>query len=359
MLKGNKGEWSEIYALLKVLSDKHLYAGDEDLNKIEKLIFPIVKILRGGSNQVLEFAYDDDIVVVNNNEEQFRISLSEFTQNASLLLSKLQKANSRSFEVSAIETFLNSFNCNSLKAKSSLKSDIRIVIHDYRTGIDPELGFSIKSQIGSSSTLLNASASTNFIYRVNGTPIMQHDIDRINSIDTRTKIKDRIEEIKNLSGSFEFLCAENLILGSNLTLIDSMLPSIIADMLLQYYTSNFSKTIDLINDISMRNPLNYQLIGEHPFYVYKMKRFLTDVALGMMPATVWKGQYDATGGYLIVKDNGEVLCYHIYNRNEFENYLLQNTKFDTPSSTRHGFGKLFEENGELKFKLNLQIRFVK
>ena len=85
----------------------------------------------------------------------------------------------------------------------------------------------------------------------------------------------------------------------------------------------------------------------------------TDVALGMMPSKVWTGKYDATGGYLVIKDNGDVLCYHIYNRNEFENYLLNNTKLDTASSTRHDFGKIYESNGKLYFKLNLQIRFIK
>ena len=90
-----------------------------------------------------------------------------------------------------------------------------------------------------------------------------------------------------------------------------------------------------------------------------MKRFLTDVALGMMPSKVWSGKYDSTGGYLIVKENGDVLCYHIYNRNEFENYLLNNTKLDTASSSRHDFGEITKENGQLYFKLNLQIRFIK
>ena len=40
-------------------------------------------------------------------------------------------------------------------------------------------------------------------------------------------------------------------------------------------------------------------------------------------------------------------------------YLLNNTKLDTASSSRHGFGEIFEENGELYFNLNLQIRFTK
>ena len=35
MLTGNKGEWSEIYALFKLLGDKQLFAGDAELNKVE------------------------------------------------------------------------------------------------------------------------------------------------------------------------------------------------------------------------------------------------------------------------------------------------------------------------------------
>jgi len=84
---------------------------------------------------------------------------------------------------------------------------------------------------------------------------------------------------------------------------------------------------------------------------------LTDIALGMTPSKVWSGIYDATGGYLIVKENGDVLCYHIYNRNHFEDYLFNNTKLETASSTRHEFGNLYEKNGQFYFKLNLQIRF--
>ena len=79
----------------------------------------------------------------------------------------------------------------------------------------------------------------------------------------------------------------------------------------------------------------------------------------MMPSRVWSGQLDTTGGYLVVKDNGEIVCYHIYNRNEFENYLLKNTKLETASSSRHDFGIIYEEDNELRIKLNLQIRFIK
>ena len=100
------------------------------------------------------------------------------------------------------------------------------------------------------------------------------------------------------------------------------------------------------------------MANNHPFYTYKIKRFLTDIALGMMPSKVWTGELDATGGYLVVKENGDVLCYHIYNRNEFEDYLFESTKLETASSSRHEFGKIYEKEGKLYFNLNLQIRFL-
>ena len=75
MLKGNRGEWSEIYVLLKILSEKKLFAGDSDLNKLESLIFPIIKVLRDESNGTYEYSYHQDLVIIKGKEEEFRISL--------------------------------------------------------------------------------------------------------------------------------------------------------------------------------------------------------------------------------------------------------------------------------------------
>jgi type II restriction enzyme len=357
MITGNKGEWSEVYTLLKVISDKQLFAGDSSLNKIETLIFPIIKVLRDETNGTFEFSYDNELVIIKNGAEEIRISVLEFQKQAHFLLTKLKEKTNATFSIPEIENFINSFDSHSLKAKSTVKSDIRIVIHDQRTGTNPELGFSIKSQLGGASTLLNAGKTTNFIFKINSLNVTQNQITEINEIESRSKIKDRIEKIISLGGSLEFQKTESSIFGNNLVLIDSALPKIIAESLKLFFTSIFSTIVELTNQISLRNPLDYNLETNHPFYSYKIKRFLTDIALGMMPSKVWTGELDATGGYLVVKENGEVLCYHIYNRNEFEDYLFTNTKLETASSTRHEFGKIYEENGQLYFKLNLQIRF--
>lgn len=356
MITGNKGEWSEIYALFKLLGDKELHPGNSEIKKLENLVYPILRILRTEVNGNFEYSIEDDIVVISGNEEVFRIPISEFQGRAKYLLSEI-KSNSGTFPVPEIEEFMQSINCLALKASSSAKTDITIIVHDHRTGLQPSLGFSIKSQLGNPSTLLNAGETTNFIFKIIGTNINQQEIEEINNISSRSKIKDRILEIKNKDGQFEFVKTQRTIFSNNLILIDSLLPQILANVVLNFYSTSNSYTEDLVKLTEDENPLKFDTTNKHLFYSYKIKRFLTDIALGMMPSKVWTGEYDATGGYLIVKADGEILCYHIYNKNEFENYLLANTKLETASSSRHGFGEIYEENGQLFIKLNLQIRF--
>ena len=45
-LKGNKGEWSELYAFFKLLADGRLYCGDGLLNRYDDKYYPILKIFR-------------------------------------------------------------------------------------------------------------------------------------------------------------------------------------------------------------------------------------------------------------------------------------------------------------------------
>ena len=78
----------------------------------------------------------------------------------------------------------------------------------------------------------------------------------------------------------------------------------------------------------------------------------------MRPGTKWDGKDEANGGYITVTKQGDVVAYHIYNRNYFEEYLLNNTKYETPSTSRHKFGSIYEINGEKYLNLNLQVRFL-
>ncbi|SDH68099.1 HpaII family restriction endonuclease [Myroides phaeus] len=358
MIKGNKGEWSEVYALFKMLSDKKLTVGDSQLNQISDLIYPIIEVLRVEGDNNIRFSYNDDIVLINSKEQKFRIAISEFEKYANLLLDILKSDISGAFSVIDIETFLQRFSSFSIKAKSTVKSDIQVVIHDFKTGLKPKLGFSIKSRLGGASTLLNAGKTTNFIFEVKNLNLSDETIEFVNAITTKNKIQDRIAYLKKQGGILSFSKMENTTFYSNLMLIDSGLPIIMAESLLIYFSSKANRLIDVIPDVEALNPLCFDTEQGHPFYTYKVKKMLTDIALGMVPAKVWLGQWDATGGYIVVKEDGELLCYHVYNKNEFEEYLFSNTRFETASSSRHNFGSLYKEGEKLFFKLNLQIRFL-
>lgn len=359
MLTGNKGEWSEIYALFKLLGDTVLYPGNENIERIPNILYPILKILRSNSSGNFEYSIQDNLVVVSGNEQLLKIPISEFKLKSAALLNQIKTSSTRTFAIPDIEEFMQEINCISLKASSSVKTDITIIIHDQRTNQTPTLGFSIKSQLGSPSTLLNAGKTTNFTFRIKNLKLTSEEISAINNIKTKSKIKDRINEIHSQGGIFQFVKADKQIFANNLVLIDSLLPQILSQIVFVFYSTSNTIMIDLLSEIEKQNPLGFDVSNNHQFYTYKMKRFLTDIALGMMPSKVWTGEYDATGGYLIVKKDGDVLCYHIYNRNDFENYLINNTKLETASSSRHGFGEIYEEDGKLFFKLNLQIRFTK
>jgi type II restriction enzyme len=360
MITGNKGEWSEVYTFLKILGDKKIYLGDENLNIVKNIFFPIVEVLRIDCNSnCMYHLQNDSVLVIISGSEKLKLPIEEFKEKSLLLLKKLKENTKGAFSVPEIEQFMQKIHCTSLKAKSQSKRDITIKIHDTKTDEHSLFGFSIKSQLGNPSTLLNASRATNFIYQINNLSLDKNEIKNINSISSKNKIRDRMEFILKKGGELSFIKNENRTFANNLTLIDSLLPNMMAEILHDFFSGKASNLYDLINIVTDRNPLNFDIIQNHDFYAYKMKRFLTDIALGMMPSTLWNGVYDSTGGYLVVKNTGDILCYHLYYKDEFEKYLLKNTRLDTPSSSRHKFGYIYEENNKLYFKLNLQIRFIK
>lgn len=356
MLSGNKGEWSEIYTLLKLLSEGRLSAGDSRMNKIEDIYYPIIKIIRNEIVGTNEYITAGDLILITDGEREIKVPIKSFTENAKLLFKKI-KLETSSFRFSEIESFLSEIRCTSLKAKSSQKTDIQIQIHDLKINRTIDLGFSIKSQLGGESTLLNAGKTTNFIYEIQNFNAIQDDISAINLISSKSKIKDRVLKIIEKGGILKFHKMENEIFQNNLTLIDSSLPELLSELLIANYTISGPTVFQLTETINHFNPLKYNQSFSHKFYEYKIKKFLVESALGMMPGKVWSGEYDATGGYLVVKNDGEIVCYNVYNRNEFEDYLFNNTKLETASSTRHEFGQIYYADGKLFFKLNLQVRF--
>lgn len=360
MLKGNKGEWSEVYVLFKLLADGKIYAADSELNKLEDVYFPIVKIIREeNKGETKEYSTGEIISIYINGAKIKELPAIEFEYESEHLLNEINNKNSKgSFSIESTQSFMDKILCYKLSAPATDKSDITIKIIDINTGYSPTVGFSIKSELGSLPTLLNAGKTTNFIYKIihNYHDLIKetNEIYKLSGGKNHKDLKGRINKIIEEKGELKYWKMNNRIFEDNLILIDSNMDKIIAETLLYFYKDGISNCDEMVEKLELENPMNY---GNVNAYKYKFKKFLTATALGMKPATLWDGVDEATGGYIIVTKKGNVLAYHIYNRNYFEEYLLKNTKYETASTSRHDFGEIYSENGEDFIKLNLQVRF--
>lgn len=353
-ITGNRGEWSELYALFKLMHTGKLYAADENVKRIDDIYFPILRILRNRSTveQVDYVIHNDYVDIVLAGDKVSTVNKEQLAKITRLIYTGIRSGSDRAFEIHGAPEAMEEMHIDRISAASSDKTDITMQIHDVHTGYDPICGFSIKSELGNPPTLLNASGATNFVYEVRG--ISDEDMTRINAIDTKTKILDRIADIM-AHGELKYVCVANDNFSSNLMLIDSYMDNIIADMLLAFYQNKATDCKTLVDLVENKNSLGYPRRG---FYEYKFKKFLCSVALGMMPSKAWDGHDEANGGYVIVKEDGDVLAYHLYNRGAFETYLLNNTKLERGSTSRHGFASVYKSEDKYYINLNLQIRFT-
>lgn len=394
-LYGNIGEWSELYVFLRLLSSGKLDVAGDNLITIQDQFYKVLAVLRKESKTNNEYIRSNDVIRVKviddetSDIEEFEVSIKRFTEYANLLLDHLNKLKGkRSVYYEDIQQFMDELKIYSIKDYGH-KRDISLSIEDFRSRLQETLGFSIKSYLGQPATLFNPAAGANFIYRVEFPKGSEIDCDTFNretyipkkpntinpftgKISRPNKICGRVQRIEELGGKIIFDHIQSECLTQNLRTIDSEMPTIMAYVLLLRYrfrVNNWEHILKILNKI---NPLGYRISEKSPAYEYKIKRFLNDSALGMVSDEPWDGTYDATGGQIIVKHDGDIVCYHVYQLNKYLDYLLRSTALEQPSTSedknnpghpspnpkkRFFFGWLYKENGNYYIKLCLQVRF--
>ena len=273
--------------------------------------------------------------------------------------------------VSTTSAVIENLFCNSVRDTSKFKNFVKIFWLDRSD-----------NHIGSTATLLNASGdNTNFIYKVEFPEGVNVDCDKFNAETydgLPSKISARLAKIEELGGTISFDRIQSDCLTQNLRTIDGELPVILANALLLKYTKSISSWAQIIEELNAQNPLGYRISANSPVYEVKIARFLQDAAMGMTPETPWSGFYDADGGQIVVKKDGDIVCYHIYELNRFRQYLLNATRIEQPSTGEdennpghvrldqktgkpkkpYLFGWLYQENGNYFLKINLQVTGV-
>ena len=350
----NKGEWSELYVILYLLDDPNLNIVDANLEEITNKLYSVKNLSVQEKKNFITYVLKNDrsVQVYFNNDFKQLIPKEEIAFNKKLIFNGIIHSinGSGAFEIAESNKILSKMTpAGLLKASSYSKADLQSVVLDKRLGKEKELKYSVKSSLGNPATILNASSQTNFIYEVKG--ISKEDMFKINSINTRTKLLDRIKMIRKLNGDIKFVKVQNANFEYNLKLIDSNMPNYLGDALLNSYEK---RTKNLKSLFLMSSEFD-----DETFALKKLGDFLESISFGFFPSKKWNGIKDVNGGILLVKKNGSVVLLDlVYYSNEVRKYLINKTKFDSPDTKRYKMLELFEKDGKIYFTLNLQIRYT-
>jgi len=346
----NIGEWSELYVLIYILVYGGMFGADKYKEKNISLFYKVLKVFSvdGDSSEVYEIEAGGNVYLITDLNKKILINKKKLKEVLTFLhLDLLDFKRGRTFTLKSGQEALTLLHKHKFKAANTQKKDIELMLIDFNTNSPtPRIGFSIKSQLGGSSSLTNASSATNFIFEVLD---KQGKTPKIQPVLQPKKIKDNIQQLLENGYTLVFRKLESEIFSNNLTLIDSNMTQFLSKILLSYYSREASKLKDLLNHNYFENSVVENKIGE----------FLSVMALGMTPNTYWDGTLTSLGGMLLVKRDGDVLCYYLYNLKDFRKFLIDNTKLETPSTSRHKFGQIINKEGRMFIKLNLQIRFIK
>lgn len=286
MLKGNKGEWGELYAFCYLLSSGELHAADKDLNRLENIYFPILKIIREElPGQVYKYEPGEKIKIYLGSDLIKEINKEEFDNAINIMYNNIPNGK-RAFTINEVNDFFADIYCNKLKSSSTQKQDIVVQIHDINTGYNPTCGFSIKSYLGAKPTLINPGENTNFVFKIHNCDdvIMRE----VNQICTKTKIIDKMKKLIEHGCELEpNEHLESAQFEENLEFVDTMMPKFLSLAVLYSYQYKLNSSKEIIDKMKELNPLNYSNVQ---MYEYKYKKLLCACALGMTPKRFGKAE---------------------------------------------------------------------
>lgn len=370
--KLNKGEWAEFYVMLKLLGDGKLYTADKTLKKKFDSYLDILKIIRQEyDTQVLEYIVDENSACVtvkpqNTNTVLASIPMSDFVKQANDLFNGIKNAKGMSVPApTSVCEFAKIIYVGkpkapavkALKKQFGGKNDIFIEVRDGQTSIISVMGFSIKSKFGQNPTLFNAGSSSQFLYKISGcdNTVMQ-EFNAISDGDGRGwKLCRKYIFDHNLSLSY---CkTQNPIYDENLFLVRESMSKIMAwcvkDRLIDSTEDN--KVKETVERMIAVNPLNVP--NPAVYYEKAVKDFLMAGFTGMTAGYKWDGKEQVNGGYIVVMDDGDVICYHSNDRETFRDYLYRNTYFEYVSADKYHWSRIIKINDEYYLPLNISVRF--
>ncbi len=342
MWEFNYGEWTEAYVFLRLLGNGRIYAAGRNFERDENVYIDILNIIRYEKEHILEFQRDLEGVNAKDNGVVFRVlACSELVDKADFLYNAIKNVTSGNmkFSVPEIETYLSDLNFSQpkvpklpseIEAEYGKKTDIIITMQDSLDHAVSTTGFSIKSHLGSASTLFNSSIASNFLYEIVGCDDREMYEINGNYISSEIGMFKYIRDNPNLTLEFKGTSEE---FNNNLDFVELKMPEILSCAILTqigYYDRGVSsKTRDVIEMVAQRNPVGVR--RPEIWYEAKIKDFLYASFSGLTASESWDGRRKLSGGYIDVAKDGQMLYYRAVSDDIFNTFLYQHTFFDRPS----------------------------
>lgn len=361
----NRGEHSEVLALLRVLHSGKVQVADARGAPRDSWLRVLSARLPGAPDTC--YLIGEQSISTRNGAvtREHVLSRDEAGLLADSLVVEIRSGSGASFDCPSATRALDLLQIVSRRASSAFKSDILLEVAS--PVFEREvltLGFSIKSEIGSKPTLLNAGA-THFEYRISG----DDDVDPLQVQEAIPRAEGKhypgpmklLPALRQSGVDIIFERVVDPVFEMNLRMIDTSFPRMLAEVLKYSYLEGETRLARLLDQESLRSELA-GAIGLPPQVVarlvrHKLRDLLRQSALGMNPSSEWDGEIQAHGGWLIVKESGQLVCFHLVNDDEFREYLYSSCKIDTPSMGRHKAGYVYrQEDGMTLLRLSLQIR---
>lgn len=381
-IKGkNKGEWSEMYIFFKLISDKKVYVADKDMNKLKDVFLNIISIIREEqAGKEYRYFTGDKVKITLNGVDIKTVDSSVFTEKAARVWSMItENKGNTTFTDDEIQAFLESIFVHNITAPAQKRNDyfggtkdIVLDTVDYRSGVNQIMGFSCKSDIDAASTLFNASGdNTNFEYELIGN-VTDEVMNKFNSLYKEVMRKgelcrdvatsDRMNYLKSCGIDVKFTSAVKQTAQQNLIRCGGFETPLLVAELLKYYYYNKSGTdtsvTEAIKYLADHDCVGYGFGDLYDTYHLKVANLLYAMFTGLRFSRPWNGKSDVSGGYIVVKRDGEIVAFHSCIADEFKDFLVDKLRFEAPSCSRHDYMSIYKkDDGKYYLKFALQFRF--
>lgn len=354
-MEANRKEIHELYVLCRLLGQGAINNGLADGTSGTPV--PVAAVVRQESDGPHRYVVEGDVVNVPG---AGRFTRTEFAAVADGLLGLLSNSGNE-LDISAFVPFLEKAGIREWSASTQDRTHLHVAFWHPDA---PLVGLRVQGRLCGYTPLLSGGRAANLKWEQTGVRFSHPAVLKINGSgdpDSVAEVARRMLYIESLGGAFKYADVCDRVFRSNLLMIDTNLPRILAAMLQTLHLDNVSRTSELVAMLAERNPLKMkaELVEKHGFYAYKVRSLLLAAAWGMRPAKIYDGTPSAIAGYVMADAQGALLLYTRAEEETFGRYLVEHTRLEKGSPEADKFGLLERENGNYYMKLNLHIGLLK